>query len=269
MLNLFKSKPLVDETSRQWLFDSFAWALENFDGDFFANESLLILPTNAYFPTRAQSIEELAFSVFERVKEFCGLKHWPFTLVEPQNYVPQNYQLRQPIEVVRSNEANLPSIAGALQNPTDQLPISYDPVQINQPQVMVANYAAMLSSYLIGMSNQLPPGGEDYRLPGIEILAIYMGFGVMFANTAYAFRGSCGSCHNHAANRTAVLSENEAIYALALFGQLKQVPAKDITPHLKKHLRSMYKQAVKQLNDYPEEMERLQLLTRKAQPQLN
>lgn len=260
MLSLFKAKPVVDETSRQWLFDTFAWALENFDGDFFAEKSHLVLPTNAYFPAQAESVEQMAQSVFERVRDFCGLTHWPFKLVAPQHFVPQQYQLRHSIEVTRSWDKNLPVLASAMQNPDDTLTLSYDPIQIKQPQVMVANYAAMFSGYLMGMTSQLPPGGEDYRLPATEVLAIFMGFGVMFANTAYAFRGSCASCHNHAANRTAVLTENESIYAMALFGVLKNTPTSEVTGHLKGHLRGMYKQAVKQVKAHQGELAKLQLL---------
>jgi hypothetical protein len=145
-----------------------------------------------------------------------------------------------------------------LANPQDRFVVSYDPIQIKQPQVMVANYASILASYLMGVAHQAPPGGEDYRGPATEILAIFMGFGVMFANTAYAFRGGCGSCHVHAANRTAILTENEVVFALALFAVLKNVDTKVVTSQLKKHLRPMFKQAVKDIKSQPDELARLQ-----------
>ena len=267
MFNLFKTKPLLDETSRQWLFDSFHWAIAHFDGQFFTDKSQLILPTGHFFPDRATSADQLANNVFDKIKEYTGLSNWPFKLVAPEYYQPQHFQLKSHQLVVRGTGQNEPQTSqyqNMLANPSDQLAVSYDPVQMNQPQVMVSNYVSMLSSYLMGVSNQQPPGGEEYRAPATEILSIFMGFGVMFANTAYAFRGGCSSCHNHAANRVAVLSENEAIYALALFCRLKDIETKTVTPHLKGHLRGLYKQALKEINAQPEELEQLQAVLPQA-----
>jgi hypothetical protein len=250
----------MDEGSRQWLFDSFGWAITHFDADFFANDSKLVLPTNEFFPTRAHSADELANSVFDGVKAYTGLTQWPFQLVAPERYQPQHFQVKNHPLILRGQTQDTSQYSNMLTNPADRLSVSYDPVQMNQPQVMVANYASMLSSYLVGLSNQLPPGGEEYRAPGIEVLSIFMGFGVMFANTAYAFRGGCSSCHNHAANRVAVLTENESVFALALFCQLKDIDTKTVAPQLKKYLRPLYKQAVKEIHSLPDELERLQLL---------
>lgn len=264
MLNLFKTKPLLDDSSRQWIFDSFQWCLENFDGGFFNRDSQLILPTKQFFPARATSAHELAQSVFDKVKEYTGLSHWPFELVQPGQFQQRNYQIKNYPLIVRGTQPNSQpndsQLKNILQNPGEQLAVSYDPVQMNQPQVMVANYVSTLADYLIGLSNQLPPGGAEHKPPATEMLAIFMGFGVMFANTAYAFRGGCSSCHNHAANRVAVLSEDEATYALALFCQLKGIDNKTVTPQLKSHLRSAYKQAAKEINRQPETLAQLQQL---------
>lgn len=262
MFNLLKSKPIIDDTSSRWLHDTFAWALEHFDDQYFSEKSQLILPNKVFFPDPANSVEQMADNVFKRVSQYCGLKNWPFELVAPQHYLPQNYQLQSPLIIQRGNQDDSAAINQVMPVGIDSLKVSYDPVQLNQPQVMVSNYAAMLASYLIGLSGSQVPGGPDYRAPAIEVLAIFMGFGVMFANTAYAFRGGCGSCHNHAANRTAVLSENESVYALALFGVLKGIDNKQVTPHLKSHLRGLYKKAVKQIKSNEEGLAPLALLCR-------
>ena len=257
MLNMFKRKPLIDETSSQWILDAFDWALNHFDNDFFTQKSQLVLPTNQFFPAHANSVEQMADNVFDQVSKLCGMNSWPFELVDPRVYQPQQYNITQPDKIVRSDDpSQLPML---LQNPDQKFVVSYDPIQIKQPQVMVANYASIMASYLMGVANVAPPGGEDYRAPATEILAIFMGFGVMFVNTAYAFRGGCGSCHVHAANRTAVLSENEALYALALFCSLKKIETKSVTIHLKKHLRPLYKHAVRDIKSQSPELLELQV----------
>jgi hypothetical protein len=79
----------------------------------------------------------------------------------------------------------------------------------------------------------------------------------MFANSAFTFRGGCGSCYNPSANRQAYLTELEATYALAIFTVLKEVPNSAVTKHLKKHLRGFFKSAVKDVRARKEEIEEL------------
>ncbi len=113
----------------------------------------------------------------------------------------------------------------------------------------------MMAQYLVFQSQHFPPGGSDYFAEGAEVLAIFMGFGVMIANSAYTFRGGCGSCYNGQSNRQATLSENEVLFSMALYCKLKKIPASQATLHLKKHLKAGYKQALKQINDKPEKLE--------------
>ena len=74
-----------------------------------------------------------------------------------------------------------------------------------------------------------------------------MGFGVIFANTAYQFKGGCGSCNNASLNRQAALTEPETVYALALFCVLKKEPIKQVKGHLKSHLRKDFVNAYKSI----------------------
>ena len=41
MLGLFDNKPPLDDSSTQWLFDAFAWSLENFGTDPFYKDTVL------------------------------------------------------------------------------------------------------------------------------------------------------------------------------------------------------------------------------------
>ena len=57
--------------------------------------------------------------------------------------------------------------------------------------------------------------------------------------------------------RDAYLSEAEATYALALFCLLKDVPDSEVKPHLKSHLRGVYRKSVKDISNHTQEIDRL------------
>ncbi len=83
MFPFLKSTPLLDETSVEWMFDSFAWALRNFDAPVFFNESILVTPSNAHFPGNESSAESMATLILRKVQEYAGMQHWPTRLVDP------------------------------------------------------------------------------------------------------------------------------------------------------------------------------------------
>ncbi|OOZ40442.1 hypothetical protein BOW53_07660 [Solemya pervernicosa gill symbiont] len=243
MFSIFNKEPILDELRVAWLFDTYGWALRNFDGELFQNETILVTPSNEHFPGRVDSVHGMAELIFEQVKAFAGVKHWPTRLVD-------QYQCStvEPPQLV---------IEGALRGPAGVTPtgiseeqyltVLYDPNQINNPEGMIATYAHIIAHYLASMSPEPPPGGEDFWAQATEVLAVFMGFGLMFANSAYNFRGGCGSCYNANAQRSAHLSQDEVTYALAIFAELKQLSAKTVLSHLKKPLRSVFKRASREV----------------------
>lgn len=249
MLNLFKARPLIDQSSADWIFDTYAWALEYFDSNDFFTRSRLIQPSNEFFPGRVDSVHAKAENIFNATLSHAGLSHWPLVLQAPEQF--QNSAT--PLLNIQSFERNsgkskLPSLK------TDQpLHLSYNPQQTLKPEDLSSSFAHNIAQQLAFQSQILPPGGSDYFLEGTEVLAIFLGFGVMFANSAYTFRGGCGSCYNAQANRQATLTENDVMFALALFCRLKEIPGSEATRFLKKHLRSSFKQATKQINAQPQE----------------
>ncbi|MEH6814483.1 MAG: hypothetical protein V7677_18260 [Motiliproteus sp.] len=239
MLGLFKTKSLVDEDSARWIESVFQWALENFDAEVFHHQTQLVLPTNDYFPGRADSVEAMAQNLFDHTLAFAGLPHWSCQLVDQRNI----------------EQLSLPSLSyadgcrGNVQtSPVNQLTIPYNHLQVNDPQTMVSSYATTLGSYLASCAPQSVPADEQQWPLVAELVGIYLGFGVMFANTAFSFKGGCGGCRTAAQSRTAYLSQDEATYALALFCQKKGITADQVTPHLKSHLRSIFKKTLKTLD---------------------
>ena len=125
--------------------------------------------------------------------------------------------------------------------------MSFNPNQLKQPAALIASYAHQMAAVLVHYSQDEVPGGAANRPQATEVIACFMGFGLMMANSAYNFRGGCGSCHRAATDRQSMLAETDVTYALALFAELKGIPAKAVTPHLKSYLRPVYKQCVKDI----------------------
>lgn len=260
MFGLFGNKALLDDVSTQWLFDAFAWSLDSFDADLFYNNTLLVLPTNQFFPGRVHTVHGMASLIFDQVKSYAGISHWPTRIADHNNCSLLN--------------APQVEIKGALRGPdgvvdesvTDdrRLLILYNPQQINNPEGMIASFAHALAHHMGQMAKVPPPGGVEYWPHVTEVLAVYLGFGLMFANSAFTFRGGCGSCYNPNANRNAYLSEQEATYALAIFAVLKDIPNPSVTGHLKSHLRGFYKKAVKDINQRTDDLARLRKVGRIA-----
>jgi len=246
MFGFLESGSVIDEETVDWIFDVFDWSLAEFDVNAFIKESVLVVPTNEFFPGKADSTAAMAKLIFEQVQRYAGLSHWPCQLVDETGF--QGY-LNRPASLNLSatrNDASLTSVAPVEEKA--MLVIPYHSAQVGTPDTLIAHYASILAFYLGGIAQTEPPGGEASYGYAMEVLAIRLGFGVLFANTAYNFRGGCGKCSGPKVDREIYLSQDEAVYALALFSVLKQLPTKQVTGQLKSHLRSVYKRAVKDIS---------------------
>ena len=243
---LFKKDALIDEDIKNWINEVFHWARGNFGENVF-QQTQLINPSNTHFPGRANSVEGMAEMIFDKVRQYAGMNHWPLFLVNEENVtqIPQTTlpKLQGP---VRSFDTLLPVPV----DDTNRLIVTYHPYQINDPEVLIASYAHTLAHYLGTTGTELPPGGEEHWPHVTELLAVFLGFGIMMANTAHTNKiRSCGSCAGPVVERMNFLDEFQLTYALAVFCQLKQLSAKQVTPYLKKNLIPFYKKAVKDIQN--------------------
>ena len=264
MLNLFKSKKsLLDDEIIEWIFNCYAWTLKQFDKDVFINETILVAPDNKHFPGRETSADGMANLIFNQVKQYSGMAHWPTRLINLEksiNEIPSNQPvvidggLRGKNATRQSNQSVTlqPAISSSLftssyPQPQSSIPFSYHPQQLKSPEGIIAHFAHGLSHHLAATAKNPPPGGSNYLPMAGDLTGIFMGFGIMFANSAIIQRaGGCGGCGGgQSPVRQVFLSEQEATYALALFCHLKSVDASKATKHLKKHLRPFFKLALK------------------------
>ena len=245
----FKTKPVVDEATQAWIFDTFAWCVDQLDGDFFQQHSQLILPNNSFYPGSASSVEEMAANIFANTTKYTGMTSWPIRLVSAASFsqkpMPRLFfqsSLRGEQCQISANESS----GGALPS----IDIAFHPSQLNQPQDLIAYLVQVQARILVNQHGVAGPGGQEVLAQTIDLVACFMGFGVIFANTAYQFRGGCGSCNNPSLNREAGLPELETVYALALFCVLKGEDTKKVKRELKSHLYKSFRQAHKEITHY-------------------
>ena len=240
LLGLFDRRPLLDETYAGWIFDVYAWALRNFDPVMFRDETVLVTPTNQHFPGRANNADEMANLIFDRVVAYAGMAHWPLRLLPPDSCV------LEPATEVRVVADTRGSRAVAADTSSASLTLSYDPDYLNNPEAMIAVFAHTLAHYLGSSATEPPPGGTENWPHVTELLAVFLGFGLMFANTALVLpRGGC--CGGPVVRRQAYVSQHDITYALAIFSALKGLPQKEVLKHLKKSLHGHFKQALREV----------------------
>jgi hypothetical protein len=237
-----KPTRLLDETSVLWMFDTFAWALRNFDAPVFFNETILVTPSNEHFPGRESSAEGMANLIFDKVKIYAGMQHWPYRLENENDaeiVAAPHIQIEGPVRGM----AGIPSTSV---DESQKLVILYRPESLKDPEVLIANFAHTLAHYLGITASEAPPGGEENWPHVTELLAVFMGFGVMMADSANTAKiRSCSSCSGPAVERENFLSEYDITYALAIFCCLKGIPVSKAVKHLKPSLRPFYKKAAR------------------------
>ena len=258
VFGFFEKKQLLEEDNIEWLFETFSWALRNFDANVFYNESILVTPSNKHFSGEESTAEGMANIIFEQVKQYAGMTHWPTRLMNDADIT----SLPKPqIEI----KGALRGSKGELTVPEDdsqRITITYNEFQLNDPEVLIATYAHALAHYLSTTTKEAPPGGVDNWAFATELLAVFLGFGVIMSNSANTSKiRSCGSCSGPAIERTNFLTQFDTTYALAIYCHLKQIPISEVTPVLKKSLRSFFKNAMKDVSQRTSEIDKLKHLS--------
>ncbi|MBO9489881.1 hypothetical protein J7384_05855 [Endozoicomonas sp. G2_1] len=244
MFQLFKSEPLLSEADLTFQVATYAWLLKHFGGDDFYKTTQLVLPTSSFFPEQVSEPKQAALATFESVKQHAGMATWQCQLVAQDDDINP---IVSPTMVVQ-NAPVQPN--GTFQATEDNnVVITYKPSLIGQPIQLVATLAHELSHYLTATAQEPPPGGWENWEFATDITATFLGFGIFMANSAFNFRQySNAESQGWQSNTSGYLSEQEHIYALAIFLKLKQLPISYALVHLKPHLRKFLKKADKELD---------------------
>ena len=248
MFGWLRKQPLLDPASSEWIFAAFGWALEQFGSDYFRDRTVLVTPTNMYFPDRISGNDELVTRLFARVRTLAGMQDWPCRLAvqeaDPITHVAPTMLIQGapqgPAGTFRMRAAEDGSGRHAL--------ITFNPKQVSDPEALIATFAHELAHYLAHSVDALPPGGEEFEELATDVLAIVLGFGLFTANGAFRFRQyqSTGT-HGWSTRHQGYLRRDEATFALAVFCALKDIPAREVVPHLQPGLVPGFRKACREI----------------------
>lgn len=242
MFGLFKPMQMLSTEDLEFQIATFQWLIKNFGGDDFYCNTDLIKPTPEYFPSVLKNHEHVAHETFIAVKKHAGMEDWPCKLQAQQIDV-------DPIVTSSLMVENAPNSPLGTFNSTSKsgITITYNPTIVNRPMQLVATYAHELAHYLTG-AGESPPGGWDNWEYATDIAATFLGFGIFMANSAFNFKQhSSFDAQGWKVSRSGYLSENEHIFALAIFLSLKGIPHEHACKFLKFSLRKKLKQAIKEI----------------------
>jgi len=222
MRNPFRARPksFLDPARREWQFDAFAWLLRNCGGYPKFLETTLVLPIEQHFPDAGMSGHAGATAMFRCVRDHAGMADWPCT-VEPQSQEPRSTPL-----------------------PANGIPVfTYNPDTL-EPKALIPTFAHALARYLVETFEERAPGGPPLHEPAIELSAVFMGFGVFMANSAFA-------------DARYDLNEGEFVHALAIFCLLRKLDPENVAAHLNPHLRKYLRLAARDLAQHENAFRRL------------
>ena len=261
-VGLFGPKFLLDDGTTNWIFDSFAWALESFGSDVFYQHTELVLPNDTYFPDKFETPEDVAETIFNRVRRYAGMEDWPCRLVAQKEEINPKVGSALLLQGLPKGPAGTFSISSG-KHPT--IEISYDPTQINQPEALIATFAHELAHYLMASVENAPPGGDQFEEQATDLVAVFMGFGVFLANSAFTFSQYADSeSQGWQTTSLGYLTETEFTYCLAVFLQLKEINSATVDPHLDKHLMKTLNAARKEMNRSGDQFTRLRTIQSKG-----
>ncbi|TQV85381.1 hypothetical protein [Aliikangiella coralliicola] len=258
MFGFLRRKPLLSETDRDFQIETYRWLLRNFGGEDFYQHTQLVLPTSEFFPLSVSTADEVAEATFMTVKALANMQNWHCELEKQEKDIDPRVAETVALQNVPSSPHGTFSV-----DSEQKVVITYNPQLVNNPQQLVATFAHELAHYLTATTKEAPPGGFDNWEFATDIAAIFLGFGIFMANTAFTFHQYSGaSSQGWRSQRSGYLSDTEYAYSLAIFTLLKDIPTDAALSHLKATPKSLYKKCLREIKSlgFVEDLKKIELV---------
>lgn len=239
----FRKRSFLPPEEEEWQIETWRWLLDRFGGLALLSQANLVVPSREFFPPTETTGHDRALHVFEAVKNHAGMSKWECELIAQ---APGPNPHLGGVATVQG----LHGAAGTFGVEGRTIAITYDPALLDEPVKLVATLAHEVAHYLLG--TKLPPGGEEMLEPATDLTAAYLGFGVFGANSAFNFEQHQDvGTQGWSSSRLGYLNESGWIFALAVFAFLRQDSVEPLERHLKPHLYSELRRALKYLRREP------------------
>ena len=245
MLGWVSRSDLPDESTIEWLFDVYRWLLEQTGGyTAFQSRARLVLPTDEFFPiSRDLEGGALAQALFAAARSHAGMAARPCQLIAHHEEPTAKDLLGARAIGAFSNSGAAGIFHGA---DAGRGIISYAPSGLRDPETFLATLAHELGHFLMHDFTREVPGSEQAREPATDVCAIFLGFGVFSANSAFRFEQHQDAfIQGWSYRRLGYLGERELAYALAIFLALLGSDARGAATHLRPNPRAYVKNALK------------------------
>lgn len=247
----FRRKPLLDADTASWHLDNFEWLVRNFARRHGFSKMSLVLPAPGFFKNNGEQGHKRAQLLFDQVKAYCGINEH-INLVGGDD-VPSSYGAPSVDDISYDGfAAGLYYSGGGVKEAT----ISYASYLLEDSQTLITVFAHELAHYVLDCDvASLPPiaDGEDEYLT--DLTAVFLGFGVFFANNALRRDkvGNAGQEYLQLA-RAGYLPERDLIFATAIFIAVRELDPGPAIKCLKPHLAAFLNRALSDLEAHADQI---------------
>ena len=191
----------------------------------------LVLPNNP-----ALNAAKTAPELFEAVRTLAGMENWPCRLEKVDDEV-ETGDMRITAEGSGA--------CGTFSVENGEAIIRYSATMLRDPDALAATFAHELCHYLL-MEAGDPPGGPDLMEHSTDLAAVYLGFGVLLANSARTFeQWQDDGWHGWRASSAGYLSEQALTTGTAMFAGLHGYGIAEAEGQLKPYLTTDLRKARK------------------------
>jgi hypothetical protein len=240
MLSLFGPKLPIDGEELEFQLATFKWLIGEFGN---LSEAALILPTPEYFPSAKSRRRVPARLLFSDVQRAAQLDHWPCELREGDSGRASD---AGNAHLIRHEGSHAPCGTFSVEQGKHGYygVITYDPELENDQQALVATFAHELGHFLMSTAKGTPPGGWELQELHTDLAAVYLGFGIFMANSAWTFsQYQSGTVQGWSSRTQGYLSEVALVTALAIFQRLAGRDPSEAAPYIEDYLRKALRKA--------------------------
>ena len=243
---------LPDEDHIHWQLETFEWLFELFSDYGAPASGAIYTPTEEDFPVGNTEGTMRARRIFELTREHAGMGN-AFCRLAVSDHGSKI------VDIPGLATQHFRGAAGTFSRGPEDIPIiTYDTTQLDDPEALIATFAHELSHLLMDTAWRPAPGGASMEEPPTDVCAVYLGFDIFLANTAFKFQTDS---MQWSARWQGYLSQDSLATALAILVLTLAFPPDEIIQCLTTNPRVYFQQALQHLpRAHAIELERLRFL---------